>query len=225
MASIQVQLQATLQKIIEVAIKAGRAPDSVGLLAVSKRVSAERIKEAIMTGQRAFGESYVQEALPKIELLREYPLVWHFIGPIQSNKTKAISEHFAWVHSVDRLIIAQRLNDARPAHLPPLNICIQVNVSLEANKRGVVVEDVEPLATAIKAMGRLQLHGLMAIPAREGDTASAFGQLHTLYDDLNEKGYGLDTLSMGMSGDMELAIAQGATLIRIGTAIFGARDG
>ncbi len=201
-----------------------RDPASIGLLAVSKTKPAEAVREAFAAGISEFGENYLQEALGKQEQLTDLPLTWHFIGPIQSNKTRAIAEHFAWVHSVDRLKIAQRLSEQRPADLPPLNICIQVNVSGEASKSGCAPADLPALATAIAALPRLTLRGLMAIPEPTEDRAqqdAAFATVRTLQESLNLP---LDTLSMGMSHDLESAVAQGATWVRIGTALFGARD-
>lgn len=203
---------------------AQRAEHSVQLLAVSKTKPAAAVREAYAAGIRDFGENYLQEALGKQQELTDLPLIWHFIGPIQSNKTRAIAEHFAWVHSVDRLKIAQRLSEQRPAELPALNICIQVNVSGEASKSGCTPADLPALANAINALPRLKLRGLMAIPEPTDDRAvqdAAFAAVQRLQDSL---GLGLDTLSMGMSHDLESAIAQGATWVRIGTALFGARD-
>lgn len=203
---------------------AGRAENSVQLLAVSKTKPAEALREAHAAGLRDFGENYLQEALSKQLELADLPLIWHFIGPIQSNKTRAIAEHFEWVHSVDRLKIAQRLSEQRPAELPPLNICIQVNVSGEASKSGCTPTDLPALANAISALPRLKLRGLMAIPEPTEDRAeqdAAFAAVQRLQASLNLP---LDTLSMGMSHDLESAIAQGATWVRIGTALFGARD-
>ncbi|WP_395604572.1 YggS family pyridoxal phosphate-dependent enzyme [Pseudomonas sp. B21128] len=203
---------------------AGRAENSVQLLAVSKTKPAEALREAHAAGLRDFGENYLQEALSKQLELADLPLIWHFIGPIQSNKTRAIAEHFEWVHSVDRLKIAQRLSEQRPADLPPLNICIQVNVSGEASKSGCTAADLPALANAISALPRLKLRGLMAIPEPTEDRAeqdAAFAAVQRLQASLNLP---LDTLSMGMSHDLESAIAQGATWVRIGTALFGARD-
>ncbi|WAH59161.1 YggS family pyridoxal phosphate-dependent enzyme [Pseudomonas silvicola] len=201
-----------------------RDPASIGLLAVSKTKPAEAVREAFAAGIEEFGENYLQEALGKQAQLTDLPLTWHFIGPIQSNKTRAIAEHFAWVHSVDRLKIAQRLSEQRPADLPPLNICIQINVSGEASKSGCTPADLPALATAIAALPRLRLRGLMAIPEPTEDRAAqdaAFATVRTLQESLNLP---LDTLSMGMSHDLEAAVAQGATWVRIGTALFGARD-
>lgn len=203
---------------------ARRAEHSVQLLAVSKTKPVQALREAYAAGLRDFGENYLQEALGKQAELTDLPLIWHFIGPIQSNKTRAIAEHFAWVHSVDRLKIAQRLSEQRPSGLPPLNICIQVNVSGEASKSGCTPADLPALAHAISALPRLKLRGLMAIPEPTEDRAaqdSAFAAVQRLQASLDLP---LDTLSMGMSHDLESAIAQGATWVRIGTALFGARD-
>ncbi|MFW6753703.1 YggS family pyridoxal phosphate-dependent enzyme [Pseudomonas sp. 22082] len=203
---------------------AGRDENSVQLLAVSKTKPAQALREAYAAGLRDFGENYLQEALGKQLELADLPLIWHFIGPIQSNKTRSIAEHFAWVHSVDRLKIAQRLSEQRPADLPPLNICIQVNVSGEASKSGCTPQDLPALAQAISALPRLKLRGLMAIPEPTEDRAeqdAAFAAVQKLQAGLDLP---LDTLSMGMSHDLESAIAQGATWVRIGTALFGARD-
>jgi len=207
-----------------------RAPHEIRLLAVSKTFGADAVMEAADAGQRAFGENYVQEALDKIATIRrarpDLTLEWHFIGPIQSNKTRLIAEHFDWVHSVDREKIAQRLSEQRPAHLPPLNICLQVNISGEATKSGVAPDEAMEVAPRIAALPRLTLRGLMAIPEPVDDEAQQrrpFRQLRALLDRLNAKGLDLDTLSMGMSGDMDAAIAEGATIVRVGTAIFGQR--
>ncbi len=211
-------------RIREAAQASQRDCATVGLLAVSKTKPAAAIRQAFAAGVRDFGENYLQEALEKQRELGDLPLIWHFIGPIQSNKTKAIAEHFAWVHSVDRLKIAQRLSDQRPAHLPALNICLQVNVSFEPSKSGCNPEELPALAQAVTQLPNIRLRGLMTIPEPTDDVASqhaAFARLRELQDDL---GLGLDTLSMGMSHDLEAAIAEGATWVRIGTALFGARD-
>ena len=211
-------------RIRAAALAVQRDVTSIHLLAVSKTKPAAALREAYAAGVRDFGENYLQEARAKQLELADLPLCWHFIGPIQSNKTRDIAEHFAWVHSVDRLKIAQRLSEQRPANLPPLNICIQVNVSGEASKSGCTPADLPALAAAISALPRLKLRGLMAIPEPTEDRAeqdAAFATVRTLQESLN---MGLDTLSMGMSHDLESAIAQGATWVRIGTALFGARD-
>ena len=198
------------------------------LLAVSKTFPAAAVREAYLAGQTAFGENYLQEALDKMDALRDLPLEWHFIGPIQSNKTRAIAENFAWVHSVDRLKIAERLSAQRPPHLPPLNVCLQVNVSGEESKSGVAPEEVMELAQAVAPLPNLKLRGLMTIPSpATGEMEQQrmpFAEMRVLLDQLNLQGMALDTLSMGMSHDFPAAIMEGATIVRIGTAIFGSRD-
>jgi pyridoxal phosphate enzyme (YggS family) len=224
MSTIAENISTLAERIDNAAQAVQRDPASVGLLAVSKTKPAGDLREAYAAGLRDFGENYLQEALGKQSELSGLPLIWHFIGPIQSNKTRAIAENFAWVHSVDRLKIAQRLSEQRPADLPPLNICIQVNVSGEASKSGCTPQDLPALAQAIGALPNLRLRGLMAIPEPTEDSDeqnAAFAAVRTLQDQLNLP---LDTLSMGMSHDLEAAIAQGATWVRIGTALFGARD-
>ncbi|EIK63679.1 YggS family pyridoxal phosphate-dependent enzyme [Pseudomonas lactis] len=224
MSTIADNIGLVSQRIRAAADAVQRDASSIHLLAVSKTKPAQAVREAYAAGLRDFGENYLQEALGKQAELTDLPLSWHFIGPIQSNKTRAIAEHFAWVHSVDRLKIAQRLSEQRPADLPPLNICIQVNVSGEASKSGCTPADLPALATAISALPRLKLRGLMAIPEPTQDRAeqdAAFATVRDLQASLN---LALDTLSMGMSHDLESAIAQGATWVRIGTALFGARD-
>ena len=211
-------------RIREAAQASQRNLADIGLLAVSKTKPAAAIREAHAAGLCDFGENYLQEALDKQQQLADLPLIWHFIGPIQSNKTRSIAEHFAWVHSVDRLKIAQRLSDQRPPQLPPLNVCLQVNVSCEPSKSGCSAEELPALAKAVAALPNLRLRGLMAIPEPTDDLAAqhaAFARLRQLRDDL---ALDLDTLSMGMSHDLEAAIAEGATWVRIGTALFGARD-
>lgn len=199
----------------------------VTLLAVSKTKPAQLLKEAYDAGQRDFGENYLQESLDKQQELADLDIIWHFIGPIQSNKTRAIAESFQWVHSVDRLKIARRLSEQRPAELPPLNICLQVNISAEASKSGVTVDELPELAQEVAALPNLTLRGLMAIPA-PADTLEAqrepLAALRKALEAIKDKHPQLDTLSMGMSGDLEAAIAEGSTMVRIGTAIFGARD-
>ena len=224
MSTIAKNIAKVRTRIREAAQACGRDPETVGLLAVSKTKPAAAVREAHACGQRDFGENYLQEALNKQAELSDLALTWHFIGPIQSNKTRPIAEHFAWVHSVDRLKIAQRLSEQRPAHLPPLNICLQVNVSGEASKSGCAPEELAPLALAVSQLPNLRLRGLMTIPEPTRDVAqqhAACARLRQLRDDLN---LGLDVLSMGMSDDLEAAIAEGATWVRIGTALFGARD-
>ncbi|MEE4082520.1 YggS family pyridoxal phosphate-dependent enzyme [Pseudomonas viridiflava] len=224
MSTIAANISTLEQRIRTASLEAQRDPASVGLLAVSKTKPSSALREAYAAGLRDFGENYLQEALGKQAELADLPLCWHFIGPIQSNKTRAIAENFAWVHSVDRLKIAQRLSEQRPEGLEPLNICIQVNVSGEVSKSGCTPEDLPALAAAISALPRLKLRGLMAIPEPtedQAEQAAAFAAVRTLQDQLDLP---LDTLSMGMSHDLEAAIAQGATWVRIGTALFGARD-
>ncbi|HEY1996206.1 YggS family pyridoxal phosphate-dependent enzyme [Paraburkholderia sp.] len=222
-------LAAVSQRIALAAQLADRAPDSVTLLAVSKTFPAEDVRAVHAAGQRAFGENYVQEALTKIEALADLraSLEWHFIGPLQSNKTRPVAENFDWVHSVDRLKIAQRLAEQRPANLPPLNVCLQVNVSGEATKAGVAPADAAQVAHAIAALPQLRLRGLMAIPEPAGgvdEQRAPHRQLRELFDKLRADGLELDTLSMGMSSDLEAAVLEGATIVRVGTAIFGKRD-
>ena len=213
-------------RIARAAVAAGRDPAGVRLLAVSKTWPAESVREAAAAGQRAFGENYVQEGVAKVEALADLGLEWHFIGPLQSNKTRLVANRFAWVHSIDRLKIAERLAEQRDVHLPPLDVCIQVNVSGEASKSGVAPADLPELARAVASLPRLRLRGLMAIPEPTPDVAlqrARFASLRLLRDELNAAGLGLDTLSMGMSDDLEAAIAEGSTMVRVGTAIFGAR--
>lgn len=228
MFEIKKNIDIIQQRIIQASQLADRDIKQIQLLAVSKTKPATLIRKAFNCGLNHFGENYLQEALVKQQELSELPLTWHFIGPIQSNKTKEIAEHFQWVHSVDRLKIAERLNSQRPAHLPPLQLCIQVNISGEASKSGCQIAELTPLAQAIKTLPRLSLRGLMAIPEPTEDPTkqrAAFATLRQLKDGLNkELGLSLDTLSMGMSHDLEAAIAEGATWLRIGTAIFGERN-
>ncbi len=207
--------------------RAGRSAGEIRLLAVGKTCPPGRIREAAAAGQRAFGENYVQEGVAKIEALADLGLEWHFIGPLQSNKTRPVAEHFDWVHSVDRLKIAERLAAARGAARSPLQVCIQVNVSGEASKSGVSPRDTAALAQAVAALPNLCLRGLMAIPEPTDDAALSrrrFDMLRRLRDELNRAGLALDTLSMGMSHDLEAAILEGATIVRIGSAIFGERQ-
>lgn len=215
------------QNIAEYARKYHRSPESIQLLAVSKTKAVEQITLAYKAGQKDFGESYLQEAIEKIEQLRSLDIIWHFIGAIQSNKTRDIAQYFNWVHSVDRLKIARRLSEQRPADKPPLNICLQVNISEENNKAGLSLDALTDTALAIQTLPQIRLRGLMAIPAR-AETLSQqrqiFSQMRIAMESLNQHGLDLDTLSMGMSNDMEAAIAEGATIVRIGTAIFGARS-
>lgn len=227
MDSIAANLQAVRARIARAAQAAQRPAGDILLLAVCKTIPAERIAEAYAAGQRAFGENHAQEAVEKITVLAELPLEWHFIGPIQSNKARVIAQHFDWVHSVEREKIAERLNAARPEGMAPLNVCIQVNVSGEATKSGVAPGEEARLAEAIARLPRLRLRGLMAIPEPTADVTlqrRRFALLRELNDGLRARGHALDTLSMGMSDDFEAAILEGATIVRIGTAIFGKRD-
>jgi PLP dependent protein len=214
-----------LRRIDASSKQAGRKSPS--LLAVSKGQPVSAIRRAFAAGQSEFAESYVQEALAKIAETSDLAIVWHFIGPIQSNKTTVIAEHFAWAHSVDRLKIAERLAAARPSPLAPLNVCLQVNISGEASKSGTAPDDLPALAAAVARLPRLKLRGLMAIPAPSDDVGEqrrAFHQVREHYDSLRRDGHDLDTLSMGMSQDLEAAILEGATIVRVGTAIFGPRN-
>ena len=227
MTTISDNLQAVKNRLAQAAKSAGRPCEDILLLAVSKTWPAQAIREAFAAGQTAFGESYLQEALDKIEALQDLKLEWHFIGPIQSNKTRPIAMYFDWVHSVDRLKIAERLSQARPLNLPPLNVTLQVNISQEATKSGVMPELVATLAKSVQALPALKLRGLMAIPKASDDYAeqrAQFRMLKMLFDELNLAGLQLDTLSMGMSHDMEAAIVEGATIVRVGSAIFGIRE-
>jgi hypothetical protein len=220
MRSIHDNLQAVRERIRRAAQAAGRDPASVTLLAVSKTQPAALVEQAIAAGQRAFGENYVQEAIEKMDAL---PVAeWHLIGPLQSNKTRLVAARFQWVHSVDSEKIARRLSGQRSGNLPPLNVLIQVNVSGEGTKSGVAPAEVEALAAAISRLPRLTLRGLMAIP-EPGAGVDRYRELKSLYERMKDR-YRLDTLSVGMSDDLELAIAEGATLVRIGTAIFGSRQ-
>ena len=218
---------AQVRKRIELAVlAAGRPANEVTLLAVSKTMPAQAVREAYSAGQLAFGENYIQEGVDKIASLADLPLVWHCIGPIQSNKTKLVAENFAWVHSIDRLKIAERLSAQRPAHLPALQICLQVNVDGGSNKSGVAPTDLLALAQAVAQLPNLQLRGIMTIPEPAENDAAARAvhrQAKRLFDSLNAAGLKLDTLSMGMTGDLEAAIAEGSTCVRVGTAIFGQR--
>jgi pyridoxal phosphate enzyme (YggS family) len=223
---IQENLWHVRQRIETAAEDASRSKSEIRLLAVSKTRKAEEIIAAYQCGQTAFGENYAAEAVEKIKTLADYPLEWHYIGGIQSNKTRLIATHFSWVHTLASLKHAKRLNEQRPAELPPLNICIQVNISHEQSKGGVVEDDVLPLAHEIAQLGRIKLRGLMALPAPTGNFEKQrknFSILRKLSEKLQSEGIELDTLSMGMSADMEAAIAEGATIVRIGTAIFGPR--
>jgi pyridoxal phosphate enzyme (YggS family) len=220
------QVRMVRDRIVSAANAAMRNVDSVTLLAVSKAQPANMVRAAAAQGIGDFGESYVQEALDKIEALRDLPLTWHFIGRLQANKTRPVASAFAWVHGVDRLKIAERLSEQRPFHAPPLNVCLQVNIAGEASKGGVTPAELPVLATAVAALPRLRLRGLMCIPPDEDDPSRRrhwFAELRRELDSLNAAGAGLDTLSMGMSGDFEAAIEEGATIVRVGTALFGQR--
>ena len=228
MTTISANLQAVLARIGEAARRCGRQPEEISLLAVSKTWPGSYVQEAARAGQKAFGENYVQEGVDKVHETALSDLEWHFIGPLQSNKTRPVAEAFQWVHSVDRFKIAERLSQQRPAHLPPLQICLQVNISNEDSKSGVPEEDVASLAQQIARLPHLKLRGLMTIPAPASEFAQQrvpFRRLRELYEQLNRSGFALDTLSMGMSNDIEAAIAEGSTLVRVGTAIFGERKG
>ena len=205
----------------------GRSPEAVKLLAVSKTMPAQAVREAYAAGQLAFGENYIQEGVDKIASLADLPLEWHCIGPIQSNKTKLVAENFAWVHSIDRLKIAERLSAQRPSHLSPLQVCLQVNVDGGSNKSGVAPEELLALAQAVAKLPHLQLRGIMTIPEPaepEVEARAVHHQAKTVFDNLNHAGLKLDTLSMGMTSDLEAAVAEGSTCVRVGTAIFGARS-
>ena len=216
-----------LARIEAAAQHAGRAPDSVRLLAVSKQQPAARVRVVADAGQREFGENYVQEGLAKIDALRDLPITWHFIGQLQGNKTRDVAAAFQWVHTLDRDRIAARLSTQRPHFAGPLHVLLQVRLAEEAGKGGVEPADLPRLAEIVAGLPRLRLRGLMCIPPPATDEAAqraAFARLRTLLDDLNGRGHGLDTLSMGMSADLESAVAEGATIVRVGTAVFGPRD-
>lgn len=226
MTMIVENLHHVLTRITQACTQAGRPGDAVQLLAVSKTFAADAVAQAHAAGQTAFGENYIQEAVDKILALRHLPLEWHCIGPIQSNKTRLVAEHFDWVHTIDRLKIAQRLSEQRPAHLSPLKVCIQVNVDGGASKSGVSPSDALALAQAVAALPRLHLRGIMCIPEPAPDFVAAcavFSGARALFDELRQAGMPLDTLSMGMSADLEAAIASGSTMVRVGSAIFGQR--
>ena len=228
MTTIGDNLQSQRARLWRACEQAGRPPDAVRLLAVSKTFGPDAVRDALAAGQLAFGENYVQEGVDKIAAVGAVPgIEWHCIGPLQSNKTRPVAEHFDWVQSVDRLKIAQRLSEQRPAHLAPLQVCIQVNVDGGANKSGVTPTELPALASAVAALPRLKLRGLMAIPEPAPDAASAravFAQVRVLFEALNTQGLGLDTLSMGMSDDLEPAVAAGSTMVRVGRGVFGARS-
>lgn len=226
MTEIKKRYSTITDKIRQAEQQYGRVPESVQLLAVSKTWPADKLRLLADQGQRLFGENYLQEALDKIEALADLDLEWHFIGPIQSNKTRDIAAHFDWVQSVDRLKIANRLHDQRPDKLPPLNVCLQVNIDEEDSKSGVVADEALLLAADIARLDKLKLRGLMVIPSRQSDEQAqrdSFRRAHELYLKLKQQFAGIDTLSMGMTADMQAAIAEGSTMVRIGTALFGER--
>ncbi|HEY3487875.1 MAG TPA: YggS family pyridoxal phosphate-dependent enzyme [Gammaproteobacteria bacterium] len=226
MQTLDTQFSRLHTRIVTAAKRFDRVPGTVKLLAVSKGQPAASIEQLYKLGQHDFGENYLQEALPKIRTLAHLTIQWHFIGQIQTNKTRDIAEHFAWVHSVDRYKIAQRLNDQRPEHLAPLNICLQINLEQETTKGGMVPAAAAELAAQIATLPRLRLRGLMCIPIAHPDFETqreVFGRLRSLQEEINRRGHTMDTLSMGMSDDLEAAIAAGSTLLRVGTAIFGPR--
>ena len=225
--NISQQLTSIRQQIRALESRYGRAPESVQLIAVSKTRSAEEIRLAANAHQTHFGENYVQEAIDKMIRLDDLQLTWHFIGPIQKNKTSLIAQHFDWVHSIDREVVATRLNVQRPEQMLPLNVCIQINIDQEDTKSGIHPDELLTLAQQIVELPQLRLRGLMAIPAPAQNFAqqcATFRQIHGLFDHLCNKGFSLDTLSMGMSNDYDAAIASGSTMVRIGTAIFGPRN-
>ncbi len=228
MNKIDDNLHKVTARMAAAAIAAGRNPSSIRLIAVSKTQRPEALALAHTAGQRCFGENYLQEALEKQAALESLPgLEWHFIGPIQSNKTRAIAENFDWVHTIDREKVARRLSEQRPAHLPPLQACLQINLDEEDTKSGISLADLPTLAAQVADLPGLRLRGLMAIPAPRHDAAGqrcAFARLRQALESLQKSGLALDTLSMGMSDDLEAAIAEGATLVRVGTDIFGARQ-
>ena len=219
-------LKIVMERIHAAAQKYGRSVDSIRLMAASKTFSADDIKIAASAGLQEFGENYAQEAIQKIKTLADPKLIWHFIGPIQSNKTRLISENFNWVHSIDRIKTARRLNDARPDSSPPLNACIQINISGEKSKSGIAPQQLLDLARQISTLPNIRLRGLMAIPAVSKDTdeqRQSFKLVNQYFQSLNKENFKLDTLSMGTSNDLEAAIAEGSTMVRLGTAIFGPR--
>jgi pyridoxal phosphate enzyme (YggS family) len=227
MTMIQTQLERVQARIHTACDAAGRPTNEVSLLAVSKTFGADAVAAAFAAGQTAFGENYIQEAVDKITALRHLALQWHCIGPIQSNKTRLVAEHFDWVHTIDRLKIAQRLSEQRPTHLAPLQVCIQVNVDGGSTKSGVTPNEALSLVQAVAVLPHLRLRGLMCIPEPASDfvaSCTLFKRARDLFDALNAQGLGLDTLSMGMSADLEAAIASGSTMVRVGSAIFGARS-
>jgi hypothetical protein len=231
MSTIEQNLQQVTAGITSAAKECGRDPRDITLLAVSKTKPVTAIEEAIAAGQRAFGENYVQEGIEKIRYFQQQqfnpPLVWHFIGPLQSNKSRLVAEHFQWLHTLDRLQLAQRLDLQRPTTMAPLNVLIQINISGEQSKSGIMPDQLPALAAAVAELPRLRLRGLMAVPAIEHDyqgQLAVFQRMRSLFDELRQHITTIDTLSLGMTGDMPAAIAAGSTLVRIGTAVFGARD-
>lgn len=226
MSSIAENFKNVGQQINQAAQLAHRLPEEVTLLAVSKTRTADELRILYQEGQRHFGENYLQESLDKIAALTDLEINWHFIGPIQSNKTRAIAEHFDWVQSVDRFKIAKRLSEQRPPALPPLNICLQINISLETSKSGCLPNEAEALLNQIAALPHITVRGLMAIPEATDDVIkqrTSLAQMHALFSTLQKQHPKMDTLSMGMSSDMQIAIQEGATMVRIGTALFGPR--
>jgi pyridoxal phosphate enzyme (YggS family) len=223
MTTIAANLHTVRERIATACAAAGRDVNEVTLLPVSKTFAADAVREAFAAGEQAFGENYIQEAIEKQALLTDLPLEWHCIGPIQSNKTRLVAEHFAWAHGVDRLKTAQRLNEQRPAALPPLSVCIQVNIDGGASKSGVAPGEALALAREIAQLPRLRLRGLMTIPEPSPDVEAVHRRARALFDALRAEGLALDTLSMGMTDDLEAAIHAGSTMVRVGTAIFGAR--
>ncbi len=224
--NLRAQLASLRQRIAQAAVEAGRDEHSVTLLAVTKGQDAARIRSAMALGLTEFGENYVGEALPKIQALQDTPAIWHFIGRLQANKTRAVAENFAWAHSVDRLRIAERLDAQRPPQAPALNVCVQVHIADDPDKGGVAPDEALPLLQAISRLPRLRLRGLMCMLPYELDASgqrAAFARLRRLLESGQQAGLSLDTLSMGMSGDMDAAIAEGATIVRVGTALFGPR--
>ncbi|MEM7430921.1 MAG: YggS family pyridoxal phosphate-dependent enzyme [Pseudomonadota bacterium] len=227
MIGVTENLRIVRDLLAKASVDAGRDPEAVRLLAVSKKQPVEAIQEAVAAGQRDFGENFVQEGLAKIETVGRDGIQWHFIGQLQTNKTRAVAEHFDWVHTIDRLKIAERLGRQRPDDLPDLNVCLQINIDAEDGKAGIAPDAVLPLAREVAAVPRLRLRGLMCLPAIRHNAAEQrepFARLRDLQSELREAGIETDTLSMGMSGDFVPAIAEGSTIVRIGTAVFGPRE-
>ena len=227
MTTITERLNSAINSIASIQKKYSIAKDTVGLLAVSKTKPIADIEHAIAQGQRCFGENYVQEGVEKVQYFDNLELNWHFIGPLQSNKSKAVAEHFDWIHTIDRLKIAKRLNNQRPTHMKPLNVCIQINISNESTKSGIAPDELMSLAQQISTMPMLTLRGIMTIGGKGNDIekiTNEFSQMNQLFEHLKQEFATVDTLSMGMSNDLELAIKHGSTLVRIGSAIFGQRQ-